>query len=136
MRYLLDANTWIAHYRNSQPDVTRRLQRQSAGDIVLCSIVLGELQLGVERCPTQYRVANQKLVDETRLQYDSLPFDDAAAMEYAVIRADLMTRGLSIGGNDMLIAAIARVNEITLVTHNTAEFGRVPGLLIEDWQIP
>lgn len=136
MRYLLDANTWISHYRQTYPDVTRRLQQRSASDIVLCSIVLAELQLGVERCPPQHRSANQKLVDETRLQYHSLPFDDAAAVEYAIIRADLMGRGLTIGGNDMLIAAIARLYGITLVTHNTVEFSRVPSLLIEDWQIP
>jgi predicted nucleic acid-binding protein len=37
-------------------------------------------------------------------------------------------------GNDMLIAAIALANGLTLVTHNTAEFSRVPGLLLEDWQ--
>jgi len=42
--------------------------------------------------------------------------------------------GQLIGGNDMLIAAIALANRLTLVTHNTAEFRRVPRLLLEDWQ--
>lgn len=41
-----------------------------------------------------------------------------------------------IGGNGVQIAAIARANDLTLVTHNVAEFGRVPGLLVEDWQVP
>ena len=66
----------------------------------------------------------------------SLPFDDAAAEPYGRIRADLTARGQTIGGNDMLIAAIALANGCTLVTHNTAEFSRVPGLVIEDWQVP
>jgi tRNA(fMet)-specific endonuclease VapC len=39
-----------------------------------------------------------------------------------------------IGANDLLIAAIAHANGRILVTHNTSEFGRVPGLVIEDWQ--
>ena len=75
-------------------------------------------------------------VEQLRQQFLSLPFDDAAAEHYGRIRADLTARGLTIGGNDMLIAATALANGCTLVTHNTAEFSRVPGLVIEDWQVP
>lgn len=64
------------------------------------------------------------------------PFDDRAAEEYGLIRADLTARGQMIGIHDIMIAAIALANNLTVVTHNTAEFGRVKGLLIEDWQIP
>jgi tRNA(fMet)-specific endonuclease VapC len=39
-------------------------------------------------------------------------------------------------GNDMLIAAIAIANNVTLVTHNTGEYGRISGLKIEDWESP
>jgi tRNA(fMet)-specific endonuclease VapC len=42
----------------------------------------------------------------------------------------------AIGPYDLQIAAIARTNGFTLVTHNTSEFGRVPGLLVEDWELP
>ena len=66
----------------------------------------------------------------------SLPFDDSAAEEYGRIRAHLANLGTPIGPNDLLIAAIALANKITLVSHNTAEFSRVPGLILEDWQIP
>jgi tRNA(fMet)-specific endonuclease VapC len=59
-----------------------------------------------------------------------------AAEVYGTIRADLSARGLMIGANDLLIAAIAMANQITLVTHNTSEFGRISGLLLEDWQTP
>jgi tRNA(fMet)-specific endonuclease VapC len=75
-------------------------------------------------------------VEQLRQRFLSLPFDDAAAEQYGRIRADLTARGLTIGGNDMLIAAIALANGCTLVTHNTAEFSRVPDLVIEDWQVP
>lgn len=40
------------------------------------------------------------------------------------------------GPNDLMIAAIAQCRDLTLVTHNTREFSRVPGLLIEDWELP
>jgi tRNA(fMet)-specific endonuclease VapC len=69
-------------------------------------------------------------------KYQSLPFDNAAARDYASIRSHLATAGQPIGPNDTMIAAIARSRGTTLVTHNTAEFSRVPGLLIEDWQTP
>lgn len=50
-------------------------------------------------------------------------------------RAALSKKGAGpIGPNDMLIAAIALANDLTLVTHNTAEFSRVPGLSLEDWE--
>lgn len=71
-----------------------------------------------------------------RKQFASLPFDDAAAEQYGRIRADLTGRGLVVGGNDLMIAAIAVATGCTLVTHNTAEFSRVVGLAIEDWQVP
>jgi tRNA(fMet)-specific endonuclease VapC len=44
--------------------------------------------------------------------------------------------GTPIGPYDLLIAAIALANGLVLVTHNTAEFSRVSGLMFEDWQTP
>jgi tRNA(fMet)-specific endonuclease VapC len=71
-----------------------------------------------------------------RHHYISLPFDDPAAEEYARVRAHLANQGTPIGPNDLIIAATALANQLTLVTHNTAEFSRVPGLTLEDWQVP
>jgi predicted nucleic acid-binding protein len=44
------------------------------------------------------------------------------------------TTGRPIGPNDLLIAAIACANTLTLVTHNTREFSRVPALQLDDWE--
>ena len=63
-----------------------------------------------------------------------MPFDDRAADHDALLRATLERAGTPIGPNDLLIAAIAVANDLTLVTHNTGEFSRVPGLRLEDWQ--
>ena len=41
---------------------------------------------------------------------------------------------MSIGANDLIIAATAVASGLTLVTHNTREFGRVAGLQVEDWE--
>lgn len=64
-----------------------------------------------------------------------MPFDDAAAVVYAEIRAALAQAGKPIGPNDLQIAAIALANDLTLVTHNTREFSRVQGLKLADWEI-
>jgi tRNA(fMet)-specific endonuclease VapC len=67
-------------------------------------------------------------------RFVSLPFDDAAADAYGWIRADLTKRGEVIGPYDLLIASIAVARQLKLITHNVEEFGRVPGLEIEDWE--
>jgi predicted nucleic acid-binding protein len=59
-----------------------------------------------------------------------------AAKECGEIRNYLAGLGQPIGPNDLMIATIAKVNGLTVVTHNTAEFSRVPGLMVEDWQMP
>ncbi len=64
-----------------------------------------------------------------------MPFDDAAAELFGSIKAQLFAAGTPIGPFDMQIAAIALANGLTLVTHNTREFGRVGGLNLEDWEV-
>jgi tRNA(fMet)-specific endonuclease VapC len=101
-------------------------------DIVVCDIVKAELYFGAER--SQRRQANLKLYEEFFAQFRSLPFDTAAAREYGRIRAALEVAGTPVGPVDMLIAAIAIANDVVLVTHNTREFSRVPGLQLDDWE--
>ena len=136
MKYLLDSNAGIGHLRQTSPAVTQRLSQNPPTDVVLCSVVLGELLFGVARSAAPKRVANRALVAALQQQYLSLPFDDVAAEHYGRIRAHLTTVGTMIGSNDLFIAAIAVANGCTLVTHNTGEFSRVPALTLEDWQLP
>jgi tRNA(fMet)-specific endonuclease VapC len=60
--------------------------------------------------------------------------DDTAAKIFGAIRADLARKGTPIGPYDLQIAAIALANRLTLVTHNTREFGRIAELNLEDWE--
>ena len=62
-----------------------------------------------------------------------LPFDASAAQHAGEIRARLSTAGTPIGGYDVLIAGHARSAGLTVVTNNTREFERVPGLEVVDW---
>ena len=76
------------------------------------------------------------VVDVFLAPFASLPFDDASAERYSEVRHHLERAGVGIGAYDLQIAAIALSNGLTLVTHNTREFSRVPGLTWEDWEVP
>ena len=65
--------------------------------------------------------------------FRSLPFDDAAANQYGVVRALLERAGTPIGANDLMIASIALAQDCVVGTRNTREFQRVPGLRLESW---
>jgi tRNA(fMet)-specific endonuclease VapC len=133
--YLLDTNTWVAHIPKQSATVTGKLRSTDPAEIRLCSVVLAELLYGVYRSPPAYQGHNLSLVIDLQRQFASVPFDDGAAEEYAKLKADLAAKGTPIGPNDLLIAAIALANGMTLVTHNTAEFSRAVGLPLDDWQV-
>lgn len=69
------------------------------------------------------------------VRYESLSFDDFAALEYGRIKHELEAKGEIIGPNDLKIAAIALYHDLTVVTTNTNEFCRVAGLKVEDWSV-
>lgn len=132
MKYLLDSNTCIRFLNQRSPALLARLTDTPDADIFVCSVVKAEMFYGSER--SARRARNLAVQRAFFARYVSLSFDDAAAESYAVIRADLERRGQLIGANDLLIAAIASAHDLTLVTHNTQEFSRVPGLRLEDWE--
>ena len=134
MRWLLDTNTWITFLKPGGRTVAERLERCDEGDVALCSVVKAELWHGA------YKYANRDerlaRLDELFARHVSLPLDDAAARHYADMRHHLEVIGCVIGPNDLKIAAICRGHSLKLVTSNTSEFSRVPGLEIEDWLRP
>ncbi len=132
MTYLLDANACIKLLNERDTSIARRLASFVPQEVVVCSVVKAELYHGAYK--SNRRDANLNLLARFFQRFDSLPFDDSAAQEYGRLRALLQKQGNLIGPNDLLIASIALANNVTLVTHNTDEFKRVPGLQLEDWQ--
>jgi tRNA(fMet)-specific endonuclease VapC len=100
--------------------------------LAVCSIVVTELLFGALRSNNISK--NLAEVRQFVSGFVSLAFDDAAAERHAEIWAQLAASGTIIGPLDLQIAAIALAHNLTLVTHNTSEFLRVPGLRVEDWQ--
>lgn len=130
--YLLDTNACINILNGTSRPVIDRFARESPSTIHLCSVVKAELLHGARRSA---RVA--KTLASLQRFFDplvSLPFDDLCADEYGLLRADLARAGTPIGGNDLMIAAIARHHDLTVVTHNIDELSRVTGLRVEDWE--
>jgi tRNA(fMet)-specific endonuclease VapC len=130
MRYLLDANVIIGLLNDAGSKLAQRARRERPADIAISAIVAHELFYGAFKSRrTSHNVA---LVDS--LQLAVLEFDKEDARQAGEIRAALASRGTPIGPYDVLIAGQAKARNLTLVTHNTDEFGRVPGLRLDDWQ--
>ena len=130
---LLDTNACIQLWQRKNLTVRKHFAQFSPADIALCSVVKAELMFGALR--SEQKESNLQLLQKLFAPLHSFEFDDNAAEHYAQIRAELTAQGNLIGANDLMIAAIARANKTTLITHNVAEFERVQGLLIEDWEV-
>jgi tRNA(fMet)-specific endonuclease VapC len=130
---LLDTNACISYLRSGKDSpVAEQLAEKDPEQVLVCSVVKAELFFGAQK--SRDAAENLAKVSKFLSRFVSFPFDDAAADAYGRIRADLTGRGLTIGPNDLFIASIALARQVTLVTHNVAETGRVPDQMIEDWQ--
>lgn len=131
MNRLLDSDICIAYLKGEDVAVEKRLLSHSPDQLYLCSVVKAELLYGARY--SQKVAANLNKLERFFAPFNSLPFDDEAADQYGVLRAQLRREGRPIGGNDMMIAAIALAARAILVTRNRREFERVPGLRVETW---
>lgn len=135
VRYLLDTNV-LSEPVKSLPNanVTGALESHD-GEIATCAIVWHELCYGASRLPeSEKRRAIQAYLDEAIFPaIPILPYDAEAAAWHARERSRLARRGRQPAAADGQIAAIARVNELVLVTANARDFRRFEGLTIEDW---
>jgi len=130
LRYMLDTNTCIRAMRaGSTTQFAGRFNRH-ASQICISSIVLAELHFGAEN--SQRAVQNLEAIESFTARLQAvLAFDADAAADYGRIRVAL--RQTPIGPLDTLIAAHARSQALIVVTANTGEFSRVPGLGVETW---
>ena len=130
MKYMLDTNICIYAQKNIESVVNSIKEHWQEG-LCISSITLAELEYGVQASANVEKntIALAKVLSIVEI----LPFDDEAAVEYGIIRADLRKKGTPIGDFDMLIAAHARAKKLTIVTNNVREFERVKGLKVENW---
>ena len=129
-RYLLDTNTVAFHIRQSSAPLQRRLRRVFAARLALSVVTEMEIRYGLARNPV-LRIA--PLIETFLAGITILPLTSEVAKKYATIRARLEKAGTPIGPLDLMIGAHALAVGATLITNNTVEFRRIPGLHCEDW---
>jgi tRNA(fMet)-specific endonuclease VapC len=131
VQYLLDTNICIYIAKQSPPVVRERFARHAASELAMSVITLGELRFGAEKSQSREKAMSTIQRLEQVIPPRALP--EAAGEHYGQIRADLQKVGEIIGNNDLWLAAHARAEGWILVTNNTREFVRVPGLQLENW---
>ncbi|HUY90251.1 MAG TPA: type II toxin-antitoxin system VapC family toxin [Pirellulales bacterium] len=133
MSFLLDTNTCSEHLRRPAGLIHRFVQH--AGRLYLPTIVLGELYAWAYRRPNPTPLLT---AIETELLTDVIviSYDEACALEFGRLRGTLLKQGISVSPVDLMIASVALVHQLTLVTHNTADFQHIPSLHLDDWLTP
>jgi tRNA(fMet)-specific endonuclease VapC len=130
LEYMLDTNICIYVIKNRTAALRERFD-QEAEALCISTITLSELFYGVER--SARRSQNLRAVEEFAARLEVMPFPAKAAAHFGEIRAELTRLGMPCGAFDMLIAAHARSEGLTLVTNNVREFQRIPALRIDNW---
>jgi tRNA(fMet)-specific endonuclease VapC len=129
-RTMLDTNIVSDLIRNPHGKVAARLTEHGEDGICLGIITAAELRYGAAKKGS----ARLKIRVEGVLErVDVLPFDKPCDIEYGALRANLEEKGTPIGPTDLFIAAHALALKVALITNNSSEFRRVPGLVVENW---
>ena len=128
--FVLDTNTLVYFFRG-EGEVARRLLSTAPAHIAVPTIVVYELETGIAKSEDAAKRRGQ--LDQLLQVVAVLPFGIEEAKAAAALRARLEQEGTPIGPMDTLIAGTALAHRGVLVTRNVREFGRVPGLTVQDW---
>lgn len=137
MKYLLDTHIVSYFLRDASPALSQHILDSIPDTLAISIISAGELRHGLNKLPPSKQateLAHHLNAVLTAIAVLPLPAD--AAQHYGHTRTQLEAAGTPIGDNDLWIAAHALAQNMTLVTNNTREFERVPGLRLENWASP
>ena len=131
--YLLDTNICIYAINGKYPKVKDRLLSISPDEICVSSISVGELEYGASK--SHWGEKTRQIMHAFLSNFEILPYTERDAILFGQIRANLAFSGMPIGAYDVMIAAQGIGRNLIVVTHNTGEFSRVPGIVLEDWAV-
>jgi tRNA(fMet)-specific endonuclease VapC len=136
VRYLLDTNVLSEPIAKTANKKLLRLLSERGHESATAAPVLHELRYGCMLLePSRRRASVERYIDEVVLRvYTVLPYDQAAADWHAEERARLSKIGKPPPHFDGLVAAIAKVNDLVLVTANVKDFRTFKDLLVENWR--
>ena len=107
---------------------------QYTGGLAIPTIVLAELYAGAHKHPNPAKLL--PLIADLLQEVVVIDFDSACAECFGQLKGTLQQQGVTVSRMDLLIAAVALVHNLMLVTHNTSDYQNVPGLRLDDWLIP
>ena len=129
MKYLLDTNILSALMRSPNGVIAERLRSVEEDDVGTSIIVVAEVKYGIRKSGSK-RLAQQYEKIESTLRVE--PFSSPAEEQYARIRNETESIGLTVSQNDLLIAAHAQAMGAVLGTDDRI-FLSIPGLKVENW---
>ena len=129
--FLLDTNV-VSYWMRGDQQIINMLKKHKPSELALSTITLAEILYGIRKSNTKRKERLHK-IESICSQLQIFPFDKPAADQYGTIRVYLESRGIPISERDLQIASIAMANDLTVVTHNVREFGRISGLRFQDW---
>jgi tRNA(fMet)-specific endonuclease VapC len=134
LRYLLDTNVLSVPFKNPDHPVVNRLS-EALSECAIGAPVWNELRYGASLLARgkKRNALEAYLQDVVLASYSVLPYDHAASGWHGHERARLERKGSPPAFADGMIAAIAHVNDLVVVTHNTKHFKVFDGLTVEDW---
>lgn len=133
MTFLLDTNICSAHVERNA-GLTHYFVQYS-GRIYVPTPVVGELYTWAHQRPSPQPLID-RIEKELLADVQLLDFDKTCACEFGRLNGQLLRSGFVASPVDLMIAAVALVHDYTLVTNNTRDFERVPGLTLVDWLKP
>jgi len=138
MIYLPDTNVFSAYLSGRSKPLTERMTLSfAAGELRRSVVVLAELEFAAEKArQTLGETKFVRRVEQLREQLDLEPIGNAFPPCYATVRTGLEAEGKKIGDRDTIIAAHALSLGATMVTANVGEYSRIPGLIVENWEMP
>jgi len=129
VKFLLDTDICSAHMRRPAKLAHRFIQY--TGQIAISTVTLAELYAGAHKHSQVNRLL--ALIADLLQEVQVIDFDTACAEKFGQVRGTLLQQGISVPTTDLMIASAALVHNLTLVTHNTADFQNIPGLMLDDW---
>ncbi len=129
--YMLDTDSASYLIRGKQPALDARIATVAPKHLCISAVTRGELLYGLNLKDGAQRLA--QLIDQFLLRVRCLPWDEAAATQFAAIAAKLHKASTPIGSMDAMIAGHAVATGAVLVTNNARHFARVAGLKVENW---
>jgi tRNA(fMet)-specific endonuclease VapC len=107
---------------------------QYTGQIAISAVTLAELYSGAYKHSQAHRLLT--LISDLRQELHVIDFDSGCAEQFGQVRGTLLQSGISVPTADLMIASAALIHNLTLVTHNSADFQNIPGLRLDDWLTP